>query len=95
MEKPIIACSLSGDGLAARGERWRRLAGTSGVDVVTTPSGLRLTFGPGTEHELGELAALERECCAFADWTVTGTVLEVSGRGDAVPAVQAMFSSLR
>jgi hypothetical protein len=95
MEKPIIACTLSDDGLATRGERWRRLAGASGVDVAVTPSGLRLTFGPGSENELGELAALERDCCAFADWTVTGTVLEVSGRGDAVPAVQAMFSSLR
>ena len=94
MDKPI-ACTLSDDGLAARGDRWRRLAGAVGVDVVITPSGLRLTFGPGSERELSELAALERECCAFADWTVTGTVLEVSGRGDAVPAVQALFSRLR
>jgi hypothetical protein len=94
MEK-TIACTLSDDGLAARGERWRRLAGASGLAVASTPSGLRLTFGPGTEHELAELAALERECCAFADWTVTGTVLEVSGRGAAITAVQALFSSLR
>jgi hypothetical protein len=94
MKKPI-ACTLSADGLAARGERWRRLAGATGVDVAIVPNGLRLTFGPGAERELGELAALERSCCAFADWTVTGTVLEVTGRGDAVASVQAMFSSIR
>ena len=93
MKQPI-ACTLSDDGLAARGERWRRLADATGVEVVVIPSGLRLTFGPGAECELAELAALERKCCGFADWTVTGTVLEVSGSRDAVSAVQGLFSSL-
>jgi hypothetical protein len=94
MEKPI-ACKLSAEGLATRSERWQRLAADSGVEVTTTSRGLRLAFGPGVERELAELAELERECCAFADWTVSGRVLEVSAHGDAVPAVQALFSSLK
>ncbi len=49
---------------------------------------------------LADLAALERECCAFATWTLSeyeGRVaLEIAGKtDDAVPAVQALFASLR
>jgi len=47
------------------------------------------------EEELHELAALERECCAFADWTVDGAVLEIRGYSDeSAAAVRAMFGSL-
>ncbi|HET7855335.1 MAG TPA: hypothetical protein VFL41_02650 [Gaiellaceae bacterium] len=49
---------------------------------------------------MGELAALERVCCAFADWSLSGDsdrlVLEVTGNTDeAVAAVQAMFGTMR
>ncbi len=56
--------------------------------------------GAGVEAELHELAALERECCAFADWQIRAhpdrIVLDVSGKSpEAVVAVQAMFGALR
>ena len=82
--------------------RWQRLGAHAAVEVVPNERGLRLAFrrDPGVEAELRELAALERECCAFADWTVSAAdgsvVLEVSGASEeAIAAVQAMFGSMR
>jgi hypothetical protein len=54
---------------------------------------------PGVWEELRELAALERECCAFADWTLRASrerfVLDVSAASErAVAAAQAMFTGL-
>jgi hypothetical protein len=82
--------------------RWHQLGARASVEVASTEHGLRLVFrrDPGVEDELRELAALERECCAFAAWTVSAVdgsvVLEISGASDeAIAAVQAMFGSLR
>ena len=49
--------------------------------------------------ELEALAALERDCCAFATWSVRADgseiTLEISGDGDeAVTAIQSMFAAL-
>jgi hypothetical protein len=92
-----VACTLTGEAMGARQRRWRDLADRAFVDRVETDRGLRLVFRaePGVEAELQELAALERECCAFADWTVDGTAVEVSGHTDeGAAAVKAMFRSL-
>jgi hypothetical protein len=97
-----VACSLSLDGYAERGRRWRSLAERAIVGTADTPEGLRLTFSakPGVEAELRELADLELECCSFADWTVHTTnetvVLDVNGSSpEAVAAVHAMFTAIR
>lgn len=55
--------------------------------------------GPEVAAELDELAELERDCCAFASWSVRSAgdtlVLDVSADGEvAVAAVHAMFDSL-
>ena len=95
---PPVACTLTGEATAERRERWRGLAGRAFVERVETEHGLRLVFrdGRGVEEELQELAALERECCAFADWRVDGAVLEVRGYSDeGAAALRAMFGSLR
>jgi hypothetical protein len=96
-----IACSLDRSGLAERLRRWLALAGRASVGVVQTPDGVRLSFqsAPGVDAELRELASLERECCAFANWAVRETgetlVLEVSGASpDAAAAVHEMFGSI-
>jgi hypothetical protein len=96
-----IACSLRSAELKTRRERWLDLA--SHLDAIdTTARGLRLRFAaaPGVATELEELAVLERDCCAFADWSVAAradeVVLDVTGIGDeAIPSVQAMFGELR
>jgi hypothetical protein len=96
-----VACSLNQGDLALRAQRWRALAGRAGGQVSRTDNGLRLTFRAeqGVADELAELAALERDCCGFATWSVAmaeGQVaLEVSAQDEvAVAAVQAMFDTL-
>ena len=97
----VVTCSLNRDELADRRTRWDRLAERAFVERETTTRGQQLAFRnePGVEAELRELAELERECCAFADWTVGEAggrvVLEISSSSDeAVAAVQAMLSRL-
>jgi len=101
-ERPAIACSLAQADLADRRDRWLRLAERAIIDVLTTDTGLRLRIrqGPGVEAELHQLAALERECCAFAEWSVhthgEEVVLDViADRTEGITAVQSMFLSLR
>jgi hypothetical protein len=98
---PAIACSLGAGDLAERVERWQVLGRLAGAEVARTTRGLRVSFaaGPAAGAELAELAALERDCCAFATWSVSEhgerLVLEVSAiTEDGVPAVQAMFAGL-
>ena len=71
-ESAMIACSLERAELADRQDRWLQLGERAGVDLLTTENGLRLLFraAPGVEGELRQLAELERDCCAFAQWSV-------------------------
>jgi hypothetical protein len=69
--------------------------------VIATTKGLRLLFhaAPDVEAELRRLTELERECCAFAAWTVRAhgarLVLDVTAdTQEGVAAVQAMFGKL-
>jgi hypothetical protein len=96
-----IACSLERDDLAQRQRRWAELAGRAIIDVARTGDGLRLRFRgeAGVEAELRELAALERDCCGFAEWMVAGDgdtwVMDISGAGqEAVAQVHEMFANL-
>jgi hypothetical protein len=98
---PPVACTLGPGELAGRAARWQALAGRADGRVSRTEHGARLSFGAGegVTGELRELVALERECCAFATWSLReqgGRVLvEISGgTPEAVTAVQAMFTSL-
>jgi hypothetical protein len=100
-EPPPVACSLGQADLARRADRWRALAGRALLRVSPTPRGLLLVFGagPGVADELEALAALERDCCAFATWSLRADgseiTLEVSGDGDeAVGTIQSMFAAL-
>ena len=101
MEDVQIACSLGQDDLSDRRSRWLALADAAPVEISRTARGLRLRFRGGDEaaRELGELAELERECCPFADWTVSGDgalqLLDVTAKSDdAIPAVQELFREL-
>lgn len=99
---PPVACSLSHDDLAQRAARWDALAARALRHTALTKHGLQLAFAaePGVADELESLVALERECCAFAAWSVRASVdqltIEISGESEeAVTAVQALFSGLR
>jgi hypothetical protein len=90
----LIACTLRTNDRAARAARWSALAARALGGVEQTEGGLRLTFTDGAE-ELAALAELERDCCAFATWTVDGTTLLVDGGSpEAVAAIQGMFAAL-
>ena len=97
-----IACSLQETDLADRQDRWLELGQRAGIEAIATSNGLRLRFRAvtGVEAELRQLADLERECCAFADWSVRARggelVLTVSADSEeAIAAVQGMFGKLR
>ena len=84
----VIACSLNGAERAQRAERWHALGG---YDVERLDNGLRLVFENDVEPELQELAVLERECCAFADWDVSGNTIAITaGDATAIEAVRAL-----
>jgi hypothetical protein len=97
-----IACTLTPENLDANRNRWQALGTRALLAVDTTDRGLRLAFvdRPDVATELDALAKLERECCAFATWTLTverdRILLDVAGKtDDAVPAVKEMFRRLR
>jgi len=96
-----VACTLGTGDRARRAARWAALTARALRQASRTERGLRLVFGagPGVEDELRSLAALERDCCAFARWSVTAAdrrlTLEVSGDSEeAVAAAQALFPAL-
>ncbi len=92
-----VACSLSQMDAGERRGRWLRLSNRALSDKESTQAGIRLRFRPleDVENELRELAALERECCSFAAWSVSSDqahlILEVSAEGDAADVVRALF----
>lgn len=97
-ESPPIACTLAPSGLRERRAAWQRLGDSvlhAGDDI---PGGIRLTYAPedAIEATLHELVKLERDCCAFADWTVErrpdAIVLTVSAESpEGAAAVRAIL----
>jgi len=84
----VIACRLTARDRAQRSERWGALGS---YDCEQLDDGLRLVFAADVEAELQELAALERECCAFAEWSVVGNAIEVRAHtAEAIAAVHAL-----
>ena len=96
-----IACILSRSDLSRQQSRWHELAARTRIERSELPIGLRLVFGdaPGVGEALEQLVEIERECCAFADWELASGegafTLEITAAGDAIDAVQSMFSGLQ
>jgi len=97
----LMACTLGPGDQAGRAARWKVLTERSLARAARTEHGVSLTFrpDPGVAEELRDLAALERDCCAFAAWSVhehgAGLTLEVAGdTTDAVAAVRSLFPAL-
>ena len=95
-----VACTLSSADLDTQRKRWRRLAAKALVERTESGDGLRISFRaePGVANELQELAAIERQCCAWATWTVHESerriTLVVRSTGEGIAALHAMFTSL-
>lgn len=95
------ACTLGAGDRARRASRWEALTGRSLVRAARIERGVRLVFAAnlGVADELRSLIALERDCCAFATWSVhehgAELALDVTADGaDAVAAVRSLFAAL-
>lgn len=92
-----VACTLSRASLAEQAERWHRLLARAMTSRTETEHGLRVCFRaePGAEEELRSLAAVETECCRWADWAVQAReaqlVLEVRSTGTGIGTLHDMF----
>jgi hypothetical protein len=95
-----VACTLSQSDLQALSSRWARLAASAQAERTQTEDGLRIAFSADAdgERELAELVAVERDCCAWASWSVERSedrlVLVVSADGEGVGALHGMFTGV-
>jgi hypothetical protein len=92
-----IACSLSAVELRDRTAAWRAISTSALRTKVALSHGVRLTFRPDhmTAHSLLDLIAAERDCCAWASWSLTttndATLVEATADGPGAATLQAMF----
>lgn len=94
-----VACALDQPRLADRMRQWQQLRPTLRSAPEPRPDGVRLEFDPdpADAHRLLDLVAAERECCGWAEWTLTSTAvstrLDVAADGAGVQALHAMFEA--
>jgi hypothetical protein len=92
-----VTCTLGASDLKEQARRWTELRRRAERRQAETPAGKRVYFAAedGVAEELGALVAVERECCAWASWTVErqgdDVVLEIASSGEGVPAIRRMF----
>ena len=87
LERPV-ACTLSAAELKDRGAAWRKLWASGLVHRERIPGGIRVHADEGGRDSLMRLIELERECCAWIDYSVEGAsvTLTAEGTGEAVLA---------
>jgi hypothetical protein len=94
-----IACTLGLDDGAARMERWHALSAVGPPSARREKGRLVVRYRDehGVRQELDALAAAERRCCSFAEWSVTQdgehVVLTIDSGPDGVAAVAALFGT--
>jgi hypothetical protein len=88
-DPPPIACTLTTSDLQDRQGAWSKLMGSGLVVRDLVPGGIRLCAAPGAAVALLELIDLERECCAWIHFEVSGgsvVTLTAEGAGEALLA---------
>src|SRR5260370_188276 len=92
-----VACRLTSAGLAAQAGRWARLIARALAERTESADGVRLSFRPepGAAEELRVLAAIENQCCPWAEWTVDtsagAVVLDVRSGAEGLATLHGMF----
>ena len=92
-----VACTLGASDFKEQAHRWTALRQRAERRQVETAAGKRIYFAAedGVAEELSALVAVERDCCAWASWTVEreadDVVLEIASSGEGVPAIRRMF----
>ena len=95
-----VACHLTPADLAAQAGRWARLVARALAERTETAGGVRLSFRPepGAARELRALAAIENQCCPWAEWTVDesagAVVLDVRSSAEGLAALHGVFRSV-
>jgi hypothetical protein len=87
-----IACSLTAANLAERQRLWRELLDTSLLARESVPGGLRLTVRPGAGSQLHALIDLERDCCPWITFAMSGESVTMTAVGDGEEALRYMFT---
>jgi DNA-binding transcriptional MerR regulator len=94
-EPALLACSLTGADRAERIRRWRGLLGDAGRDRI--PGGMRVHLPADLVGPVAELAALERDCCPFLEFSLNldaaGLRFEVRAPIDAAPLLTDVFDT--
>lgn len=88
--RPIM-CTLTSAELKDRGAAWRKLLGSGLVRRESVPGGIRLLAEPGASEALIQLVDLERECCAWIDFEVDGSVVTLTAEKDGEAVLAGMF----
>ena len=94
--EPPLACTLSADGLAERRALIAELSRAALLAVRRTPLILELTYRRSAAGRVRELAAQERQCCAFLGFAVsedpTGVRLTITAPERAREAAAFLFT---
>ena len=88
--RPVV-CTLTSSDLRDRGAAWRKLFASGLLNRDRVPGGIRLSAQPGAVEALRELIALERECCAWIDYSVEGSSVTLTAQGDGEDVLAGMF----
>ena len=90
MAGPIV-CTLDDSDRADRGRAWAKVLGSGLVRRDRIPGGIRLSAEPEAAAALIELVELERECCSWIDYEVTGSVATLTAGGGGEEVLAGMF----
>ncbi|HKW70006.1 MAG TPA: hypothetical protein VJP81_05425 [Candidatus Dormibacteraeota bacterium] len=86
-----IMCTLGTADLKDRGAAWRKLFASGLLHRQRVPGGVRLRAEPGAADALLQLIDLERECCAWIDYEVSGPVVTLTASGEGERVLAGMF----
>jgi hypothetical protein len=93
VSKPMVVCDMSGapDTLAERAAEYRRLFTHALTGRERSGAGIRFRFraDPGVADWVRDLAAREKACCAFFNFTVTADDDEVRWDASVIDDVTA------
>jgi len=84
-------CTLTASELKDRGKAWLKLWASGLLSRQRVPGGIRLHAEPGAERALMDLIDLERECCAWIDYSVEGPSVTLTAEGDGEAVLAGMF----
>ena len=100
MQPLPIACSLDATDQSSRRQEWQRLLEEALVERAPVSAGVRMMFvsNPESLAMIERLIALERDCCAWIDWTIRPagaslTVEATAGTEEGVKVIRAWFHS--